>query len=161
MRPVTVSVDVPQSREDVYAFIDVLANHEPFTNHMLVDWECSGPPRGVGARARMRVNKPGRPDWLELQVIGADPPTTTTEEAVSAGGRRRTRGTYILEALDDGAGTRVSFRLQWLAAPAVERLAAPFTRAVTRRGNLRSLRRLAAQLDDRALSPAHEEANGP
>jgi Polyketide cyclase / dehydrase and lipid transport len=161
MRPVTVSVDVPQSREDVYAFIDVLANHEPFTNHMLVDWECSGPPRGIGARARMRVNKPGRPDWLELQVIAAEPPRTTTEEAVSAGGRRRTRGTYILEELADGAGTRVSFRFQWLAAPAAERLASPLTRAVIRRGNLRSLRRLAAQLDNRALSPVHNEANAP
>jgi Polyketide cyclase / dehydrase and lipid transport len=150
MKPVTVSVDVSQPRERVYAFLDVLANHEPFTNHMLVDWECSGPERGVGARARMRLKKPGRPDLLELQVVGADPPSTSTEEAVSAGGRRRTRGTYILEELPGGAGTKVSFRFDWLAVPGAERLAAPLTRAVVRRGNKRSLRRLAAQLGDGA-----------
>jgi hypothetical protein len=27
--PVTVSIDVPQRREDVYAYLDVMANHEP------------------------------------------------------------------------------------------------------------------------------------
>jgi polyketide cyclase/dehydrase/lipid transport protein len=147
MKPVTVSVTVPQPRDRVYAFLDVLANHEPFTNHMLVDWECSGPDRGVGARARMRVRKPGRADWLDLQVVAADPPRTNTEEAVSAGGRRRTRGTYILEELPDGGGTKVSFQFAWLAVPSAERLAAPLTRAVVRRGNKRSLRRLAVQLD--------------
>jgi hypothetical protein len=27
MKPVTVSIDVPNPREDVYAFLDLLANH--------------------------------------------------------------------------------------------------------------------------------------
>jgi hypothetical protein len=42
MKPVTVSVTVPNDREEVYAFLDVLANHEPFTDHMMVDWTYSG-----------------------------------------------------------------------------------------------------------------------
>jgi len=68
MKPVTVSVVVPNAREQVYRHLDVLANHEEFTDHMLVDWQCSGPRSGVGARARMRLKKPGRPDWMELEV---------------------------------------------------------------------------------------------
>jgi hypothetical protein len=55
MKPVTVSITVPTGRDEVYGFLDVPANHEPFTNHMLVDWSYSGPPSGVGARARMRL----------------------------------------------------------------------------------------------------------
>jgi hypothetical protein len=149
MKPVTVSVNIARPREEVFAFLDVLANHEPFTNHMLVEWECSGPVSGVGARARMRVKKPGRPDWLDLRVIEAKPPVTTTEESVSAGGRRRTRGTYLLEELPAG-GTRVSFTFSWLRIPAIERLAAPLTRTIIRRGNQRSLVRLAEQLDEQA-----------
>jgi len=149
MRPVTVSIDVPQSRENVYAYLDVLAAHEAFTDHMLVDWHCSGPTAGVGARARMRVKRPGRPDWLEMQVVAADPPNGTVEESVSAGGRRRTRGTYILEDLA-GGGTRVSFRFEWLQMPLSERIAAPLTRAIVRRGNRRSLARMAALLDRHA-----------
>ena len=145
MKPVTVCVAVPNDREQVYRHLDVLANHEAFTDHMLVDWQCSGPRSGVGARARMRLKKPGRPDWMDLEVIAAEPPRTTVEETVGAGGRRRTRGTYRLEETPDG-GTRISFEIAWLQIPLLERLAAPLTRAVMRRGNQRSLERLAAQL---------------
>ena len=145
MRPVTVSITVPNGREEVYDFLDVLANHEPFTDHMLVDWHYSGPSYGLGARARMRLKKRGRADWMDLEVIEAHRPTTTVEETVGAGGRRRTRGTYVLEEAPAG-GTRVSFRVEWLSAPLAERLAAPLTRSVLRRGNQRSLERLAERL---------------
>jgi len=46
MRPVSVSVDVPQDRERVYAFLDVMTHHERFTDHMLRDWAYSGPATG-------------------------------------------------------------------------------------------------------------------
>jgi Polyketide cyclase / dehydrase and lipid transport len=145
MKPVTVSITVPHGRHEVYDFLDVLANHEPFTDHMLVDWHYSGPARGLGARARMRLKKRGRPDWMDLEVVEVHPPATSVEETVGAGGRRRTRGTYILEDVPEG-GTRISFRFEWLRAPLAERLAAPVTRSVLRRGNQRSLERLAQRL---------------
>jgi hypothetical protein len=47
VKPVTVSIEVPRSREEVYDFLDVLGNHEGFTDHFLVDWEVSGPQRGT------------------------------------------------------------------------------------------------------------------
>jgi Polyketide cyclase / dehydrase and lipid transport len=149
MKPVTVSITVPVSRDEVYAFLDVLANHEPFTDHMMVDWTYSGPSRGVGARARMRLKKPGRFDWMDLEVIEAEPPSRSIEETLGAGGRRRTRGTYVLTQLPTG-GTRISFEFEWLRIPRLERLAAPITRSVVRRGNRRSLERLAEQLAVRA-----------
>ena len=145
MRPVTVAVTVPNGRQEVYDFLEVLANHEPFTDHMLVDWHYSGPSYGLGARARMRLKKRGRPDWMDLEVVEVHRPSSTVEETVGAGGRRRTRGTYVLEEAPAG-GTRISFRFEWLRAPLVERLAAPFTRSVLRRGNRRSLERLAQRL---------------
>ena len=143
MKPVTVSIAVPNRREEVYDYLDVLANHEPFTDHMLVDWHYSGPAAGLGARARLK--KPGRPDWMDLEVVEVHPPATSVEETVGAGGRRRTRGTYILEEAPAG-GTQISFRFEWLRAPLIERLAAPLTRSVLRRGNQRSLERLAQRL---------------
>jgi hypothetical protein len=142
MKPVTVSVDVPQQRREVFDYIDVLGNHERFTDHFLLDWQVSGPATGVGARARMRVKSPGPDDWLDMEVLEADPPRTTTEESVSAKGKRRTRGTYVLEELP-GGGTRIALELAWLEAPLRERLGAPLTRAVVRRANAKSLQRLA------------------
>ncbi|HYC80271.1 MAG TPA: SRPBCC family protein [Solirubrobacterales bacterium] len=157
IRPVTCTIDVPQSRERVFEHLDVLADHERFTDHFLVEWSVSGPRRGVGARARMRVKKPGRADWLEMEVVAAEPPSRSVEESVGARGRRLTRGTYTLEPTAAG-GTRISFTLAWLRAPLGERLIAPLTRAVTRRANARSLRRLA---DELALAELDFDRNEP
>lgn len=148
MKPVAVSITVRNGRQEVYAFLDVLANHEPFTDHMMVDWHYSGPARGAGARARMRLKKPGRADWMELEVVEAHPPRRSSEVTVSAGGRRRTRGTYILEELPTG-GTRITFEFAWLRIPPTERLAAPITRAIVRRGNRKALQRLSERLNGR------------
>jgi Polyketide cyclase / dehydrase and lipid transport len=145
MKPVTVTITVAQPRDEVFDLLDVLGNHERFTDHFLVDWKTSGPPSGVGARARMRVKKPGPSDWLDMEVIAAERPRTNVEESVSAKGRRRTRGTYALEEVP-GGGTQITFELAWLEAPLSERLAAPLTRWVVKRNNDRSLRRLADQL---------------
>ena len=145
MKPVRVSVEVPQSRQEVFDFLDVLGNHEQFTDHFLLDWQVFGTASGVGAKARMRVRSPGPDDWLDMKVTDAEPPRTTSEDSVSAKGKRRTRGTYVLEELP-GGGTRISFELAWLEAPLRERLGAPLTRAVVRRANARSLQRFAEVL---------------
>ena len=68
MKPVTVSVDVPQSREVVYDFLDVMANHEPFNDHLMKDWELSGPASGVGSKARVRKGRSATVRWTADQV---------------------------------------------------------------------------------------------
>ena len=153
MKPVVAAITVPQHPEEVFDLIDVLADHEQFTDHFLYDWEVSGPRAGVGARARMKVRRPGRDEQLEMEVVASERPVTTVEESVSAGGRRRTRGTYRLDE-QPGSGTRVTFELAWLAAPLSERLAAPLVRAVTRRANAKSLERLASMLAEQDHSQA-------
>jgi hypothetical protein len=146
MLPVTVTIDVPQARDDVFAFLDVLANHEPFTNHMLVDWSTSGPDRGVGAKAHVYSKAGGRKLPVDIEVIDADPPARIVERNVSAKGKRVGRGTYELADLPSG-GTRVSFTYSWDQAPLGDRALAPVVRAVLRRGNTRAMERLAEQLD--------------
>jgi polyketide cyclase/dehydrase/lipid transport protein len=145
MLPVTVSIDVPQKREDVFAFLDVLANHEPFTDHMLVDWSLSGPARGVGAKARVYSKAGGRKTPVDIEVVESSSPSRNVERNVSAKGKRVGRGTYELEELP-GGGTRVSFTYSWDRAPLSDRALAPVVRAILRRGNERAMERLAAQL---------------
>jgi ribosome-associated toxin RatA of RatAB toxin-antitoxin module len=145
LKPVTVTTTVPQDPETVFDVIDDLAAHEEFTDHFLVDWSTSGPATGVGSRARMRVKKPGKADWMDLEVKESERPVKTVEESIGAGGERHTRGTYLL-APAAGGGTEISFTLEWLAAPRSERLGAPLVRAVTKRSNAEALRRLAEKL---------------
>lgn len=144
MKPVRVSIDVPQTREDVYDFLDVLANHEQFTDHMFRDWTSEGPTRGVGAKARFTAVAGGRSEPIELEVIEAERPVRNVERNVGATGRVAT-GAYTLASLP-GGGTRITFESAWQHVPRGEALAAPLVRAIVRRGNKRALDRLAALL---------------
>jgi hypothetical protein len=151
MQPVKVSVDVPQSREAVYDFLDVLANHELFTDHMMRNWQLDGPDRGVGAKVKLDAVIGSRTDPIEIEVIEAEPPVRNVERNVGAGGHRVGTGTYRLEELP-GGGTRVEFEYAWQRAPLSERLAAPIVRRVMRSGLERSMQRLAQQLQARELA---------
>jgi len=146
VKPVTVSVTIAKPVEEVYDFLDVLANHEAFLDHFLVDWKFSGPPRGVGAKAEARASAPMSQDWTDFEVVEAERPKRIVEEGVGLKGKRRTRGTYRLEALPDG-DTEVSFELAWLEAARAESLIPPLTRAFVRRPNAKAMRRLAKLLE--------------
>ncbi len=68
-QPVTVSIDVPQDRASVYAYLDVMANHEPFTDHMLTNWRVSGPPTGIGSKANVTAKVGAITDESEIEVF--------------------------------------------------------------------------------------------
>jgi hypothetical protein len=141
LKPIAVSIDVGRPVEEVFAFLDVLANHESITDHMLVEWSYSGPARGVGARARMRTTGFGPSQWLDMEVVSAAAPVTIAEESTTAGGRRRTRGTYTLRDLGGGR-TRVRFELAFVDSAPGDWIARPLLRPLLRRANARALKRL-------------------
>jgi hypothetical protein len=145
---VIVSIAVPQPAEAVYDFLDVLANHEGFNDHFLVDWKFSGPRRGVGAKAEARASAPMSQDWTDFEVTESERPSRIVEEGVGLKGKRRTRGTYRLEPLPDG-GTEISFELEWIEAARAERLIPPMTRAFVKRPTGKAMRRLAKLLAER------------
>jgi hypothetical protein len=157
MRPIRVTTTVPYPRDSVYDFLDVMANHEPFTNHMLEDWQCSGPERGIGSRARVRATLGGRSELVEIEVIAGERPSRIVEQNVGAAGRRVATGTYTLVPAA-GGGTLVAFEYEWKKAPLGERIAAPLVRAMLRSANRRALARLAEQLPDSLGPPGMESA---
>ena len=146
MKPVHVSIDLPQSRDDVYDFLDVMANHAPFTNHILTDWEYSGPDRGIGSKARVHVTAAGRTDTVDIEVIDAERPARIVERNIGAGGKRVATGTYTLSDLPSG-GTHVQFEYAWQQAPLSERVMSPVVRSMLRRANERAMERMAEQLE--------------
>src|SRR3954451_5103193 len=148
-QPVTVTIDVPQARADVYAFLDVMANHEGFTDHLLRDWELIGPERGVGAKARVHVKALGVSDVVDIEVVDAKEPERIVERNVASEAGRTAEGTYFLGELP-GGGTRIAFEYRWVEAPLRDRLAAPLPRGSIRRVNQKAMRRLAEQLPVRA-----------
>src|SRR3954468_10626793 len=105
-KPVIVSVDVPHDIDHVFDFLDVMANHEAFNDHLMRDWELSGPPRGVGARARVRTKALGMSDVVDFEVVEAERPTRIVERNVASKARRTGQGTYVLAPLP-GGGTHI------------------------------------------------------
>ena len=149
MKPITVSVVVDRPREEVFAHLDVLANHEAFTDHFMHDFTFSGPAAGVGAKARFRT----RPnDWMDLEVLESEAPARTVERTVGAGGKRVTRGTYTLTEL--GGRTRVEFELVYEQGPASERMAGPLVHRLLQRANERAMERLREVLEPVAAPAA-------
>jgi len=67
VKPIRVGTTVERPVAEVYEYLDVLANHEAFTDHMLVDWTPSGPAAGVGATVRLRPKMPGPAAWSDMR----------------------------------------------------------------------------------------------
>jgi uncharacterized protein YndB with AHSA1/START domain len=147
-RPVTVHVDVPLPREEVFEYLDVMANHESFNDHLMRDWELSGPPRGVGSKARVHAEALGVKDEIDIEVVDAEAPARIVERNVAAKAGRVGEGTYTLEPLPAG-GTGITFTYRWVVAPVVDRLTAPLVRAYLRRNLVIAMRRLREQLASR------------
>jgi polyketide cyclase/dehydrase/lipid transport protein len=146
VKPVSVSIEVPNPPNEVYEFLDVLGNHESFMDHFMVDWKLSGPKRGVGAKANVRVKATAEKDWTDVEVVEADAGRRLVEESRGGSrGKRRLRGTYLLEKRP-GGGTKVTFELEFLELPTGERLMGPLNRAYVRRVNGKAMKRLAGRL---------------
>ena len=145
MRPIRVSVEVPQGREEVFEWLDVNAHHARLLEHMWSDFEFSGPERGVGAKLRARSRMPGPEDWSEIEVVQSEPPRLIAEQGTGGKGRRRTQGTYVLEE-HAGGGTDSSFELKVQRLPVYEKPLAPLMRAYLRRSMRTAMDRLRDEL---------------
>lgn len=147
MNPVSVTTVISAPREELFDYLNDVANHVQFTDHYLVDWHLTRLDSvGLGAGARFRVKAPGnRFDWAETNVVEVEAPHRIVEAGRTGKNNRiRTLGVYELEPAGAGA-TRVSFTLQTVPATLSDRIMESFgARSWTRRQNAKALRRLRA-----------------
>ena len=146
----TVSIVVSAPREQVFDYLQDIANHPEFTDHYLVDWHLTRIDSvGTGAGARFRVKAPGnRFSWADVTFAEVDRPHRIVEVGRTGKNNRvRTLGVYELDPAA-GNSTRVRFTLETRPATLSDRLMEGFgARGWTRRKNRRALRRLRAILE--------------
>ena len=142
MKPVTVTTTIRRPREEVYDFLAPLANHEPFTDHVLTNWRVAADGRSV----TVDVKAPGQTLTAEIVALEEERPSRLVERTTSSGGKRKSLGTYRLTDAP-GGGTHVEFEITYEEAPLLDRLAAPLGRAWLRKQNERSMERLRELLE--------------
>jgi uncharacterized protein YndB with AHSA1/START domain len=148
--PVTVSTVISAPREQVFDYLQDIANHGEFTDHYLVDWHLTRIDSvGRGAGARFRVKAPGsRFSWADVTFVEVDRPHRIVEAGRTGKNNRiRTLGTYELVPGASGT-TRVRFTLETAPATLSDRLMESFgARGWTKRKNARAMRRLRGILE--------------
>jgi uncharacterized protein YndB with AHSA1/START domain len=148
--PVTVSIVVSAPREQVFDYLQDIANHSEFTDHYLVDWHLTRVDSvGLGAGARFRVKVPGvRFSWADVTLVEVERPGRIVEAGRTGKYNRiRTLGVYELQPAPLGA-TRVQFTLQTIPATFADRLIESLgARGWTKRKSGRAMRRLRAILE--------------
>jgi uncharacterized protein YndB with AHSA1/START domain len=152
--PLSVSIVVSAPREQVFDYLQDIANHVEFTDHYLVDWRLTRIDSvGRGAGARFRVKAPGsRFSWADVTFSEVERPHRIVEIGRTGKDNRiRTLGVYELAPAAGGA-TRVRFTLQTIPATLTDRLIESLgARGWLRRKNRRAMHRLREILEGSEL----------
>jgi len=149
--PVTTSITIARSREDVFEYLADIANHPEFTDHYLVDWRLTREDSyGRGAGARFRVRAPlNRFDWADVTITEVEAPHRILE--LGRGGksnRVRVTAQYTLSPAP-GSMTRVEFMTDTEPATLTDRLMESFgARGWVRRKQRKAMRRLRSILEE-------------
>jgi uncharacterized protein YndB with AHSA1/START domain len=146
----TVSIVVSAPREQVFDYLQDLANHPEFTDHYLVDWHLTRIDSvGKGAGARFRVKAPrNRFSWGDVTFAEVERPHRIVEVGRTGKNNRiRTLGVYDLAPASAGS-TRVSFTFETLPVTLSDKLMEGLgARGWTQRKNRRAMRRLRSILE--------------
>jgi uncharacterized protein YndB with AHSA1/START domain len=148
--PVTVSIVVSAPREQVFDYLQDIANHPQFTDHFLVDWHLTRIDSvGRGAGARFRVKAPlNRFSWADVTLVEVEAPYRIVEVGRTGKNNRvRTLGVYELTPASAGS-TRVQHTFETAPATLSDRLLESLgARRRARRQRARALRRLRSILE--------------
>jgi uncharacterized protein YndB with AHSA1/START domain len=150
VNPVTVSIVVSAPREEVFDYLQDIANHPEFTDHYLVDWRLTRIDSvGQGAGARFRIKAPAnRFNWADVTFAEVDPPRRIVKVGSTGKNHRiRTLGVYDLSPAAAGS-TRVSLMLHTVPATRYDRVMERLGgRSRCRRNTARAMRRLRAIIE--------------
>ena len=145
-----MSIVISAPREQVFDYLQDIANHSEFTDHYLVDWHLLREDSiGRGAGARFRVKAPGnRFSWADSTFAEVVRPHRIVEVGRTGKANRiRTLGVYELAPAPGGA-TRVQFTLDTQASVLSDRMLEAFGgRVWLKRKNEKAMRRLRSILE--------------
>lgn len=110
MAPITASIEIARSPEDVFAYIDDLARHGEWQSTIEQVTVLTEGPTRVGSRARDRRKVPGGTREMTYEITEHDPPRRASFRGVD--GPVRVVGTVTVAPVDGGR-SRLSLELDF------------------------------------------------
>ena len=151
MDPFTVTTTIARPREEVFDYLEDIANHAEFWDHYWVDWRLLREDSiGVGAGARFRIKAPlNRFSWGDITIAEATPPYRIVTHGRSGKFNRiRMLGVYTL-SIGSGVTTSVEYAFETEPALPTDRLMEALGGAFwVRRQVTRAMRRLRTVLEE-------------
>jgi uncharacterized membrane protein len=124
MAPITHSVEINRSPEDVFAYLDDLSRHGEWQTQIVSVELLTDPPSRVGSRAKDTRRVPGGTREITYEITEHDPPRKASFRGLD--GPIRPVGTVTVEP--SGSGSRVTLNLDLQGHGLLGKLLAPLAR---------------------------------
>jgi uncharacterized protein YndB with AHSA1/START domain len=109
--PISESIEINRSPEDVFAYLDDVKRHGEW-QEQIVDVRPEGDqPMGVGKRVRETRRVPGGDRSMTYEITEHDPPRQSSFRVLD--GPIRAVGTVSVEPIGDGSRSRLTFTLDF------------------------------------------------
>lgn len=142
MAPITGSIQINRSPEDVYAYIDDLSRHGEWQGPIQEVTVLTDGPTRVGSRAREKRKVPGSVQEMTYEITAHDPPRSASFRGID--GPVRPVGTVTVAP--EGGGSRVTIELDF-EGHGLGKLLLPLVRSQARKEVPRNQQRLKERLE--------------
>jgi uncharacterized protein YndB with AHSA1/START domain len=111
MAPISESIEIDRSPEEVFAYLDDVERHGEWQDQIVAVEPQGDQPMGVGKRVRETRRVPGGDRSMTYEITEYDPPRQSSFRVLD--GPVRGFGTIVVEPVDHGSRSRVTFTIEF------------------------------------------------
>jgi len=148
MAPITSSIDIARSPEDVFAYLDDLARHSEWQEGLVSARVDTPGPTKVGTRVTELRRMGSREMTMSYEITERDPPRSFSFRVLD--GPIRPLGHGTVESLDGGTRSRVTIVLDFQDYGLMGKLMLPLARSQARKQVPKDQQNLKAKLESGA-----------
>jgi uncharacterized protein YndB with AHSA1/START domain len=109
--PISESIEIDRRPEEVFAYLDDVVRHGEWQEQIVAVEPQGDQPMGVGKRVRETRRVPGGDRSMTYEITEYDPPRQSSFRVLD--GPVRGVGTIVVDPVDDGSRSRVTFTIDF------------------------------------------------
>jgi hypothetical protein len=148
MAPITESIEINRSPQDVFMYLDDVTRHGEWQEQIVAVEPQEPLPIHVGSKVKETRRVPGGDRSMTYEITEHDPPRQSTFRVLD--GPIRAVGTISLEPLGDGSRSRLTFTVEFKGQGIAGRVLLPVARTQARKQIPKDQAKLKALLESGA-----------